>query len=158
MIGEKLYLEATKYDGSPHWRQPFRLLNDHGNLFVAEYQAGDVIQSSKGDWRSPYNSRVYFWRDRWYNCFRLSRPGGPLELWYCNVTTPALLNGSISYVDLDLDVALWADGRIELLDEDEYAENSSRYGYPPEVKERAEAAAAELRALAQAGAFPFSEG
>ena len=98
-------LRATKYDGAEHWVQPFRVLADDGNLLVTEYRARTPIFTSRGEFRSPYNSRVYFWRDRWFNVFRLSRPGCALALWYCNVTTPpTLTGGELTYVDLDLDV------------------------------------------------------
>jgi hypothetical protein len=45
--------------------------------------------------------------------------------------------------------------RIELLDEDEFVENSERMGYPPEVIEQARRAADELIELATKRAFPF---
>src|SRR3970282_170881 len=100
-----------------------------------------------------------FWRDRWYNVFRLSRPNCPLALWYCNVTTPAVFDGRhLSYVDLDLDVAVRPDGCVELLDEDEFEQHQRTYGYPAEVIARAEDAAHEVSQLARSGGFPFREG
>lgn len=157
--GMHIVLRATKYDGRPHWIQPFRVRSDDGNLIVAEYKARTPIRTSRGEFRSPYDSRVYFWRDRWYNVFRLSRPGCPTALWYCNVTTPPTLDGCrLSYVDLDLDVAVRPDGGIRRLDEDEFELHREKYGYPEDVVLRARDAADELVALAEANAFPFSEG
>ena len=48
------------------------------------------------------------------------------------------------------------DGRIELLDEDEYAERSVTMGYPPTVHAQVRAACAEVEALYQARAYPFN--
>ena len=39
-----------------------------------QYRARTPIYTSRGEFRSPYDSHVYFLRDRWYNVFRLSRP------------------------------------------------------------------------------------
>src|SRR5262245_61077715 len=99
--GERILLRATKFDGTAHWIQQYRGLSDDGTLLVTEYHARTPNFTSRGEFRSPYDSRVYFWRDRWYNVFRLSRPGCAIALWYCNVTTPPTFNGSqIEYVDL----------------------------------------------------------
>lgn len=157
--GTRALLRATKYDGTAHWIQPFHVVSDDGNLLITSYRARTPIYTSRGEFRSPYDSLVYFWRDRWYNVFRLSRPGCPLALWYCNVTTPPTYDGQqIGYIDLDLDVTVRPNGCIELLDDDEFQEHQKLYGYPESVIERAEAAAREVACLARSGAFPFNEG
>jgi protein associated with RNAse G/E len=59
-------------------------------------------------------------------------------------------------IDLDLDVVrLRRDGRVFVDDEDEFAEHQVRYGYPPEVVNKAEQAAASLLAAVSAGLEPF---
>ncbi len=102
--GSRILLRATKYDGSAHWIQPFTVIADDGQMVITQYRARTPIFTSRGEFRSPYDSRVYFWRDRWYNVFRLSKPRNDLSLWYCNVTTPLTVQpGQLSYVDLDSD-------------------------------------------------------
>ena len=156
--GSRILLRATKFDGTAHWIQPFTVISDDGTLLVTEYRARTPIYTSRGEFRSPYDSRVYFWRDRWFNVFRLSRPGCSLALWYCNVTTPPSFDGcQLGYVDLDLDVSVRPDGCIEVLDEDEFAEHRKKYGYPADVVTRAEDAAREIVQLARQRAFPFSQ-
>ncbi|KAA0234342.1 MAG: DUF402 domain-containing protein [Dehalococcoidia bacterium] len=157
--GTRILLRATKYDGTAHWIQPFTVVSDDGVLITAQYRARTPIFTSRGEFRSPYDSLVYFWRDRWYNVFRLSRPNCTLALWYCNITTPPLFDGRhLGYVDLDLDVAVRPDGDIELLDQDEFEAHQQKYGYPQSMIEKAERAAIEVRDLALSGGFPFSEG
>jgi len=157
--GSRVLLRATKYDGAAHWIQPFTVLADDGTLLITRYRARTPIYTSRGEFRSPYDSLVYFWRDRWYNVFRLSRPGCSLALWYCNVTTPPTLEGSqVNYVDLDLDVAVRPDGCIELLDADEFETHQRSYGYPRDVISAAEDAAEQVAALARCGGFPFNQG
>jgi uncharacterized protein len=156
--GARILLRATKYDGAAHWIQPFTVVSDDGNLLVARYRARTPIFTSRGEFRSPYDSCVYFWRDRWFNVFRLSRPQCGLALWYCNVTTPPVLEGSqLRYVDLDLDVAVRPDGCIELLDADEFEAHKGKYGYPSDVIDQAQRAAQSVAVLAQRGEFPFNQ-
>ena len=156
--GSRILLRATKYDGAAHWIQPFRVVSDDGTMLVAEYRARTPIFTSRGEFRSPYDSRVYFWRDRWYNVFRLSRPGCSLALWYCNVTTPPQLEGTqLNYVDLDLDVAVRPNGCIDLLDEDEFDQHQLKYQYPAEIIAAAQDAAMQVARLARCNGFPFNQ-
>lgn len=156
--GSRILLRATKFDGAAHWIQPFQVISDDGTLIVAKYRARTPIFTSRGEFRSPYDSRVYFWRDRWYNVFRLSRPGCPLALWYCNVTTPPSFDGcQIGYVDLDLDVTVRPNGCIDLLDADEFERHQHRYSYPSDVIQNAEQAARDVAELARHGGFPFNQ-
>jgi uncharacterized protein len=157
--GSRILLRATKYDGAAHWIQPFQVVSDDGTMLVARYRARTPIYTSRGEFRSPYDSLVYFWRDRWYNVFRLSRPGCSLALWYCNITTPPVFDGcQLGYVDLDLDVAVKPDGAIDLLDADEFQLHQRKYGYPLDVVASAERAAEDVAELARRGCFPFDQG
>lgn len=158
-IGRPIHVVSTKYDGSPHWEFDCFYVLEDGPLIVATNFAGQVLRNKAGQWPTPYDVRNHFWQDRWYNVMRCDRPkGGGLEYYYCNVTTPTMYDGeNIRYVDLDLDVRVFADGRIELLDEDEFVEHSERMGYPADVIEQARSAADELQQLAASRAFPFSD-
>jgi uncharacterized protein len=63
-----------------------------------------------------------FYNDRWYNIFEIhDRDDGGLKGWYCNISRPATLgDGTVSYVDLALDLWVSADGRQKVLDRDEF--------------------------------------
>lgn len=91
---------------------------------------------------------VYF-SERWYNIFEIyDRDDGSLKGWYCNVTRPAEIEtGMIRYVDLALDLLVFADGRQLVLDEDEFAALEIGDG------ERAQArqALTELQSILQTG-------
>lgn len=65
-----------------------------------------------------------FYTDRWYNIFEIhDRDDGKVKGWYCNIGMPAVIEaGSVSYVDLALDLWVSANGEQSVLDEDEFAE------------------------------------
>lgn len=65
-----------------------------------------------------------FYTDRWYNIFEIyDRDDGQIKGWYCNVGMPAVFeDGTVSYVDLALDLWVSADGKQSVLDENEFAE------------------------------------
>lgn len=75
-----------------------------------------------------------FFTDKWYNIFEIyDRDDGALKGWYCNITKPAVIeDGSVSYVDLALDLWVSADGTRKVLDEDELEE----LGLDDEMKQK----------------------
>jgi uncharacterized protein len=63
-----------------------------------------------------------FYTDRWYNIFEIyDRDDKSIKGWYCNIGYPAeLKNDSLSYIDLELDLVVFPDGKQLVLDEDEF--------------------------------------
>lgn len=68
--------------------------------------------------------REWFYRDRWFNIFRVSDgETGRLKGWYCNITRPPRIGQDcVEAEDLCLDVFVYPDGGTLLLDEDDFAE------------------------------------
>ena len=64
----------------------------------------------------------YYYSDRWYNIFAIyDRDDGQLKGWYCNIGKPAVIeDGTVSYVDLALDLWVSVDGKQTILDQDEF--------------------------------------
>lgn len=101
-------------------------------------------------------SYEYYWRTRWYNVFRFHSPDGRFRGYYCNVNMPpVLVESTLDYVDLDIDVIVSVDGTVAVVDEDEFEENAVRFKYPRFIRSRAQAAVDELVLLARSRVFPF---
>jgi protein associated with RNAse G/E len=64
----------------------------------------------------------YYYTDRWYNIFAVhDRETGNVKGWYCNIGKPAVFeDGTVSYVDLALDLWVSLSGKQTVLDEDEF--------------------------------------
>ncbi len=62
--------------------------------------------------------------DRWFNIFEIhDADDDHLKGWYCNITRPARIEqGHIYAEDLALDLLVYQDGRVRVLDEDEFEE------------------------------------
>lgn len=94
----------------------------------------------------------HFYVGRWYNVFEIRAADGRLKGWYCNVTRPACISaGEIAAEDLALDLWAAADGRMQVLDEDEFA----ALPLTPAERRAARAALAELQALVAHKTPPF---
>lgn len=113
------------------------------------------MQNKGGPWTCPYDVRNHYWTDRWYNVMRFEQPGAGLREWYCNVSTPVEFDGEhLRWIDLDLDVRVWPNGRLAVCDEDEFLDHSEIMAYPPDIA-NARRAVDELLSLAERRAFPF---
>jgi predicted RNA-binding protein associated with RNAse of E/G family len=68
----------------------------------------------------------WYFTDRWYNVFEIASADGALKGWYCNVTEPAQIAAEdISCRDLLLDLWVSPDGTWLVLDEDEFAADTT---------------------------------
>ena len=68
----------------------------------------------------------YFYTNRWFNIFAISGANGRRKGWYCNVAAPALIGEEqIEQIDLLLDVWVGPDGQTLILDEEEFAVDST---------------------------------
>ncbi len=148
-----------KYDGSPHRSYPARWLGRDGGGSWLGVPAGTVADlGGKPTVRQePY--ALYVPDGRWWTAMFNAAPR-PSEI-YCDVTTPATWIGSteLTVIDLDLDVRRRRQtGRVELLDEDEFAEHQARYGYPREAVVEAERAARWLVRALRGDTEPFAGG
>ncbi|GAC1389279.1 MAG: hypothetical protein NVSMB38_03020 [Ktedonobacteraceae bacterium] len=63
----------------------------------------------------------YYYTDRWFNIFDITRSDGTRKGWYCNVAEPAHIHEDvIEQIDLLLDVWVNPQGEALILDEDEF--------------------------------------
>ena len=68
----------------------------------------------------------YYYTDRWFNIFDISSASGVHKGWYCNIAEPAgISDDHIEQVDLLLDVWVTPKGAIRILDEDEFAADTT---------------------------------
>lgn len=156
---ETVNVRSLKYDGHLHREWRARLLRTDGPLVVVEGEFDETVEHAQlGRIEQGTVSTEYFWTDRWYSVLRFRNPSGALRNYYCNINRPAEFDGHVlSFVDLDIDVLVTPEMSYRVLDEDEFADHSARYGYSLEVRERVPRALAELIELIERREFPFDE-
>jgi len=90
-----------------YWSHPTK------NLGYASFEPGDLFIE-------------YYYTNRWYNIFDIASAKGVRKGWYCNIAEPALLfEDRIEQVDLLLDVWVSPIGETLILDEDEFAADTT---------------------------------
>jgi protein associated with RNAse G/E len=149
---------VRKYDYRLHLTFPAYLVTGTGDRLCFQAQIGGVIDHrTRGHrWIIDRPFEVVFWRARWYNVYLNLREDHTFDHFYCNVSLPpSLSDHTITFIDLDLDVRIWPDGRLELLDEDEFIEHSARFAYSPDLQQAARQAVDGILALWQTRQPPF---
>ena len=100
-------------------------------------------------------SYEYFWTDRWYNIFRFHDATSEFRNYYLNLTMPPTYSiGVLDYVDLDIDILVWPDGRYDVLDQEEFERNALAFGYPDELKRKVELELETLLAMVRRDELP----
>jgi hypothetical protein len=148
-----------KYDGRLHRRvTATRLGEDRHGVWLGT-PAGTTVHyhyGARGTGITRHDAVRLIPRDRWWIAMFVAAPA-EREI-YCDVCLPVRWTAAdaITVVDLDLDLSRFRPaGRVDLEDEDEFAENAVRYAYPSAVVAGATAAAAELRRAMTERAEPF---
>lgn len=152
-------IDVYKYDGRLHMTLPAHFMDDDGSrLWLRTSLGGEVRHVTRGkSWAITRPSDMIFWRERWYNVYVNYDEAWQFRNFYCNVgLPPEIRDGGVSFVDLDLDVQIWPDGRTDLLDVDEFDAHKVQFGYPAAVQRAAQEAVEGVLALWRAGAEPFA--
>jgi protein associated with RNAse G/E len=148
-VGTEIAVNSRKYDGRVRrtWTGGLVSRSEELIVLVGRFDR-DVEHTDLGLISRGTVSFEHFWLDRWYNIFRFHEPDGKLKAWYCNVAMPPEFDGDVlDFVDLDLDVVVLPDFSYEVLDRDDFEQNSAKYRYPAQVCEAAESALDELIAM-----------
>ncbi|MFJ5831317.1 DUF402 domain-containing protein [Streptomyces sp. NPDC093089] len=153
MSGRSVEVTLTKA-GRTKIRYPAEVLTEDGaRLSVRAPWAAEGVRDFGFVRFEPGDVFVeHYWSDRWFTVKEVWSADGALKGWYCDITRPAVIDGSAVVVeDLDLDLWVSADGSEVLrLDEDEFAA-SGLAASDPEAAARAVVALDELEVLGREG-------
>lgn len=153
-MADEITVVKTDHTGREVWRYEGRVLERDATRVVLQATFNrDDLDLGYAVFRRGDRFVERFYTDRWYNVFEVHDVSDDrLKGWYCNIARPAILtDGQVRADDLALDVFIYPDGRLLVMDEDEYA------ALPLKQAERraAEAAVAELKRRARHAEPPF---
>jgi hypothetical protein len=126
MLGMSEHIKVLKLNlaGDVTWQYQGRVLQREPNLVVLEAFFNRADMPFMGLILKEKDRFIEtFYTDRWYNIFEIyDRDDDGFKGWYCNIGLPAeITDGTVSYVDLDLDLWVSANGQQIVLDEPEFA-------------------------------------
>ncbi len=141
-------VEIFRYSGS--------LVEEKGTSLTLEarFERADV-QFFELTFREGDRFIETYYTNRWFNIFEIhDADDDHIKGWYCNITRPARIEqGHIYAEDLALDLLVTPDGRVRVLDEDEFEE----IDLGESDRKNALSALEELKQWVKARKEPFSK-
>ncbi len=123
MINAEMTIIKNNHLGVEVWR--------YGGKIIAESAKGMILEAYFNRSDFEFNGvllkegdrflELYLY-DKWFNIYEIyDRDSAELKAWYCNITRPVrILDKSVYYDDLALDLLVFPDRRQLALDEDEF--------------------------------------
>lgn len=153
--GDHLQIQCYKHDGKVHrcWDEAV-LLDVKKDYMVFGNERTLVTEAQGNIWRTKEPAIMYFFKDRWYNIIvQLKKTG---VTYYCNIATPYIIeDGTIKYIDYDLDLRIFPNGSFKILDRQEYKYHKKKMNYSDELDIAIRSALSELITNYQSGAPMF---
>lgn len=158
-------IKSFKHDGHLHrmwienWLVPEVSLHpEHGKeAMLVLINSQTKIQEADGkEWISRIPGVSFFIPKAWFNVVALIEETG--IRYYCNIASPPYVAGNvITYIDYDLDVIRYPDGKVQVVDQEEYDRHRLAYHYSAVVEGKVRLGLEAVLERIQQGISPFQE-
>ena len=156
--GDTVPIRFAKWGGTPHWSADVVWLGEDEHGWWGGWPEGTHWTRPGAEFTSFGLQVGLFSRDRGFAATFYEHVSDYEFRVYVDVTTvPTWRSGTLTAVDLDLDVIQRFDGTVFVDDEDEFAEHRVSLGYPDHLVGGAEEECARLVDELRSGATRFDE-
>ncbi len=157
-IGDKLQIQCYKHNGKIHRSWDEALVLDVKKDYIVCANSKTLVTEADGTtWKTKEPAIMYFFKDSWYNIIVQLKKDG--IFYYCNIATPYIIeDGTIKYIDYDLDLRVFPDGGFRILDRNEYNYHKKIYKYSSELDKIIKAELSNLIEIKRRGEGPFAPG
>lgn len=132
-VGDCYQIQCYKHNGKIHraWDEAV-VLDVKKDYIVFGNNKTRVIESEGTTWRTKEPAIMYFFKNKWYNIISQMKRDG--IYYYCNIATPYLIEeGTIKYIDYDLDLRVFPKGEYKILDKLEYQYHKKKMEYSEDL-------------------------
>lgn len=149
-------IQSLKYGNRLHYEWNTRLLEKTRDyLFVLSEYGRPLKHYTRGQTFTIENWTIEFISLNSWFTVSADVADGRIYQYYCNINQPARIDGDVvSFVDLDLDY-VYRNGEWKVVDEDDFAVNAVKLGYPDELMRTARAELESLQRRVANKQFPF---
>lgn len=157
-IGKRYQIHGYKHDSKIHrsWDEAV-LLEIHDDYLIFGNNRTKVIESDGRSWRTKEPAVMYFYKNKWFNIIGQYKPEG--IYYYCNIASPFIIEeGTIKYIDYDLDLRVFPDGSFKVLDRGEYKYHKKLMNYSDDLDKVLKSELTTLIEMARNKEVPFSNG
>ena len=129
LIHHWIQVQSYKHNGTLHrcWDRNF-VIADNDDFIVVASRRTKVTEGDGRRWYTHEPAVTVFSKKEWYNVICMLKDDG--VNFYCNIASPTLIDkGMAKYIDYDLDLKLFPDGSIRILDQNEYEKHKTQLNY-----------------------------
>ncbi|HLU21427.1 MAG TPA: DUF402 domain-containing protein [Bacillaceae bacterium] len=158
-MSETIHIMALKHPNIPHYEWEGEIIKKTDDYIVVLCKPGRQLKHhTKGKTFTMKNTSIELFSFKEWYTVAAGVEEGEITSYYCNVAMPSKMNGNeLTFVDLDLDLVKKVNADWQVVDEDEFEENSLKFSYSNELKDYAIHSLEELKKKALHKQFPFDE-
>lgn len=156
-IGDKYQIMCYKHNGNVHRLWEEAVVLDVKKDYIVFGNKKTLVTRAEGiSWRTKEPAIMYYFRDKWYNVIAQLKKEG--ISYYCNIASPYIIEeGTVKYIDYDLDLRIFPSGEYKVLDRLEYQYHQKIMNYSEDLKTAIENGLEELITLYKNGSVMFNE-
>ena len=132
-IGDKYQIQCYKHNGKIHrsWDEAV-VLDIKKDYIIFGNDRTKVTESEGTTWRTKEPAIMYYFKNKWFNIIAQIKKDG--IYYYCNIASPYIIEeGTIKYIDYDLDLRIFPKGEYKVLDKLEYQYHKKKMGYSEDL-------------------------
>lgn len=155
-MGDNFQMQCYKHNGKIHrsWSEAV-MLEENKDYIVLGNNKALVIEADGRTRRTREPAIMYFFKKKWFNVIAQLKADG--ISYYCNIATPYIIeDGTIKYIDYDLDLRIFNTGEYKILDRMEYKYHKKIMNYSDELDIAVKNGLNELIKLYKSGSDIFS--
>ena len=156
-VGDRYQIMCYKHNGHVHRLWEEAIVLDVKKDYIVFGNKKTLVTRSEGiSWRTKEPAIMYYFRNRWYNIIAQLKKEG--ISYYCNIASPFIIEeGTVKYIDYDLDLRIFPTGEYKVLDRLEYQYHQKIMNYPENLKIAIENGLDELIGLYKSNSIIFNE-
>ena len=148
-------VQGYKHDGRMHriWDRVY-VVEEKENYIVVCSTKTKVIEHNFRVWYTKEPAVMIFFKDIWMNVIAMFKKSG--ITYYVNLASPYIKDkGYIKYIDYDLDMKLYPNHNIRIIDVKEYAYHREKYQYGEDIDTILKYNINKIKNMMKERKFPF---
>lgn len=155
--GEWIEIQGYKHDGRMHriWDSVY-VVDETDEYIVVASRRTKVIEHDFRVWYTKEPAVMVYFKNKWMNIICMFKKSG--ITYYVNLASPYIIDqGFIKYIDYDLDLKLYPNQKIRLIDVKEYGYHRKKYSYGEEIDGILKYNIGSIKKMMENREFPFDD-
>lgn len=133
-IGDNFQIQCYKHNGKVDRSGNEAVVLDIKKDYIVFGNDKVLLIDGDGRTRRTHEPAIlYFFKNRWFNIMAQLKKDG--ITYYCNIATPFIIEeGTVKYIDYDLDLRIYNNGEYKILDKMEYKYHKKIMNYSEDLE------------------------